>query len=122
MMTTMALEPPAQPIPARRERARVTLIAERADGQSVHLQVFCGESLLDACDGQDSPLPSCCRSAACGTCRVQVLEGAEHLSPPASDELDLLDVFDADPGDVRLACQARPITGGAVLRVRALET
>jgi ferredoxin len=101
------------------ERAR--LIAESRDGRMVDMNVAAGTSLLQACDEHGAPIPFCCRSASCGTCRVQLLEGAEHLLPPAEDELDVLDMYGELSSQVRLACQARLRPGGATVHFRALE-
>lgn len=48
----------------------------------------------------------CDGALACASCVVVVREGAERLSPPSGDELDILDKASvAEPG-ARLACQA----------------
>jgi ferredoxin len=80
-----------------------------------------GAALLDLCDDHHAPVPFSCRSAVCGTCRIDVLEGADLLEPPREDELDLLDSFADDPGRRRLACQARVRAGGGRVRVRAAD-
>lgn len=71
-----------------------------------------GGRLLDACDDARAPVAFSCRSASCGTCRVAILAGAELLAPPGPDELDVLTIFAAAPGE-RLACRAivRPVPG-----------
>lgn len=59
-----------------------------------------------------------CRSAACGTCMVRVVEGGELLSPIGPDERDLLELL-ADTEEHRLGCQARILPtarGRCVLR------
>ena len=38
-----------------------------------------------------------------------VLEGAEALSEPEIDELEVLELFGDDPAEVRLCCQAKLI-------------
>jgi len=101
------------------ERAR--LIAESRDGRIVEMDVAAGTSFLQACDEYDAPIPFCCRCASCGTCRVEVLEGAEHLMPPAEDELDVLDIYDNLPSRVRLACQAKVCAVDVTVRFRALQ-
>lgn len=67
----------------------------------------CGEGVI----------PVECRSAACGTCWVGVLSGAEKLSDVAPRERKQMKIFGYNQGDdakpiLRLACQAR--TNGAV--------
>ena len=75
-------------------------------------------ALLDLCDEKSAGVPFSCRSASCGTCRVDVLEGAELLDPPADEELDVLDIFGDDPKQRRLACQVTFREGDGRLRVR----
>ena len=77
-----------------------------------------GGALGDLCDTSSAPIPFSCRSATCGTCRIVVLEGADQLTPPEDEELDLLDVFGATPDKQRLACQAKMRPGAGKLRVR----
>jgi ferredoxin len=101
---------------------RVRIIAESSEGIAVELSAAPGGALIDALDVVGSPVPFSCRSAACGTCRIEVLDGAEQLTAPAQDELDLLCIFDADVACVRLACQARLTASAEKLRVRAVQS
>lgn len=80
-----------------------------------------GGSLADLCDAHDAPIPFSCRSANCGTCRMEVLEGSDQLMPPQDDELDVLDIFMVAPPRYRLACQSQMKPGMATLRVRAID-
>jgi ferredoxin len=66
-----------------------------------------GTRVLDLCDEHPELVPFSCRSASCGTCRVDVLEGGDLLDPPADEELDVLGIFGDDPSRRRLACQIR---------------
>jgi 2Fe-2S ferredoxin len=78
-----------------------------------------GTRLVDVTDEHpESEVPYSCRSASCGTCRVHVVEGADALSEPEDDELDVLDIFGNEPG-VRLCCQIQLArdTDRVVLRV-----
>jgi ferredoxin len=77
--------------------------------------------LVDLCDERTAPVAFSCRSASCGTCRIEVLEGAELLEPPRDEELDVLDLFGDDPARCRLACQARVRPGAGRLRVRPAD-
>lgn len=66
-----------------------------------------GTRIVDITDAHAAAgVPYDCRSASCGTCRVEVLEGAEALSDAEDEELNLLDIFGGQPR-VRLACQMR---------------
>jgi ferredoxin len=77
-----------------------------------------GTRLLDIADEKAANLPFSCRSASCGTCRIDVLEGIELLEPPDDEELDVLDIFGDKPDERRLACQARVRGGEGRVRVR----
>jgi 2Fe-2S ferredoxin len=80
-----------------------------------------GARLVDLCDERGAPVPFSCRGASCGTCRIDVLEGAHLLEAPRDEELDLLDIFGDDPARRRLACQARVTPGEGRVCVRAVE-
>ena len=95
-----------------------TVLFESSDGPSVEASAPAGTALVDLCDERSAPVPFSCRSASCGTCRIDVLEGAELLEPPRDEELDILDIFGDDPKVRRLACQARLASGEGLLRVR----
>jgi ferredoxin len=101
------------------QHASIKLIAESSTGRIVEIDAPDGAALVELCDEHDAPIPFNCRSASCGTCRIHVLDGAEHLVPPAEDELDLLDVFNHRPPLIRLTCQARlrPGAGAGAVRV-----
>jgi ferredoxin len=88
----------------------------------VEIDVPEGGPLVDLCDECGAPVPFSCRSASCGTCRIDVLEGADLLEPPRDDELDVLDIFGDDPSRTRLCCQARARPGTGKIRVRPSET
>jgi 2Fe-2S ferredoxin len=87
------------------------------------LEVDCpdGGCLVDVCDEQSAPVPFSCRGATCGTCRLDVLEGAELLMDPSEEELDVLAVFGDAPTRRRLACQAIVLPGKGRIRVRPVS-
>ena len=75
-----------------------------AKGRTV--RVAAGLSLLDISREQDISHEHLCGGRGrCGTCRVRVLEGAQHLPPPSPLEQATLNRIAADK-DMRLACQA----------------
>ena len=76
--------------------------------QSLHQTVDAlrGESILDAALRCGVPLyHTCGGNCSCSTCRVQVLEGAAHLTTMDADEAQVLDAFDLKAPH-RLGCQA----------------
>ncbi len=90
------------------------------EGQAepVEADASAGDALVDLCDERRAIVAFSCRSASCGTCRIDILEGAGLLEPPLDQELELLEIFGDDPGRRRLACQARLAAGEGRLRVR----
>jgi ferredoxin len=88
-----------------------------AIGRKKQVEAPAGGELVDICDDCLAPIPFSCRSASCGTCHVQVLEGAELLEPPSAEEAELLSVL-GGKGVLRLACQARVRAGPGLIRLR----
>lgn len=100
------------PVPA------IEFLANRI-GRRKQIEAPEGGDLLDLCDESIAPIPFSCRSASCGTCHVEVLEGAELLEPPQPDEEELLALLGGE-GTYRLACQARVRPGPGLVRLRAV--
>lgn len=100
---------------------KVHLVVVSAEGdRSVEGDVPVGERLIDACDELGAPVLFSCRTASCGVCRVQVEEGAKSFTHPSADEVEVLEIFEASPGE-RLACQLVVAVGGGSIRLRAVE-
>lgn len=106
----------AQKVRGRRNRSLpdgpVTL---QLDGhESVEVPV--GTTILAAALQAGIDVPHYCGgTCSCGTCRVEILAGADQLSPTAGREQMVLGADRTRAGD-RLACQAR-ILGPACVRV-----
>ena len=78
-------------------------------------------SLLEVAAASDIPtIAACGGHGICSTCRVEVLEGLEHLAPRSAAEQALADKRQW-PDNVRLACAARVVGQGEV-RVKRLIT
>ncbi len=73
----------------------------------VHYELNPGDSLQVLADDARVEINFGCFSGRCGFCRVEVLEGEEHLGPPNDFERNLL--ADSDWEGQRLACQCRPL-------------
>ncbi len=76
-------------------------------------------TLVMASQTLDTPIHTFCPDGHCGECQVEVLAGHDALRPPTEAERDLLDETlgaDRDP-NIRLACHARLVGGGARVRV-----
>ena len=76
-----------------------------------------GGALVDLSDQVLAAVPFSCRSATCGTCQIEVLEGAELLEDPSTAERELLTLLRGGERD-RLCCQARVKPGPGLVRVR----
>jgi ferredoxin len=86
-------------------------------GPDCRIEITEGCRLVDVCDRVSAPVPFSCRSATCGTCRVEVVEGAELLEPREGAEAELLGLL-GDPPTYRLACQAKVRRADGVIRLR----
>ena len=62
-----------------------------------------GEDVLSQLLLAGSDIQYLCMGGTCGTCRVRVLQGQEHLAPVEPGERHF---FPDTTGEVRLACQA----------------
>lgn len=93
------------------------VVFESPHAAPLEIEAPAGARLLDICDEHAAPVPFSCRSASCGTCRIEIVEGADTLDPPDDEEVALLELFGDDPARCRLACQAR-LRGDGRLRLR----
>ena len=57
----------------------------------------------------------CGGDGACGTCRIEVVEGAENLTPPSPEE-----TYKEIEAPHRLSCQAR-LLGDVVVKVAKID-
>lgn len=93
----------------------------RFDPAEFEVEVSAPSSLIDVTDEHpDADVPFSCRSASCGTCRVEVLAGAEGLLDPDEDELEVLRIFEDGDG-VRLCCQLQLIKDVETLHLRVVD-
>lgn len=85
----------------------------------VQREVDCraGERLLDAFDDARAPVAFGCRSATCGICLLEVLEGGERLAAPDPVEAIALEELATSATD-RLACRACAGPDDGVVEVR----
>jgi 2Fe-2S ferredoxin len=76
------------------------------DGQEKIVEAQAGATLLDVISENGIPVIGVCSgSGVCASCQVKIApESAPSVQPPSNQELDVLEMFQADDG-VRLACQ-----------------
>ncbi|MFT6068530.1 MAG: ferredoxin [Bacteriovoracaceae bacterium] len=89
------------------------------------LEVELSQTLYDECERQGTPLPHGCLAGSCGSCRIEVVKGADNLKPASLIEQNTIDAlkeelverYGADfveGKEIRLACRARLIKDGEV--------
>ena len=97
--------------------ATLVFVANRF-GAEKRIEVPEGGEIVDIADHHFAPIPFSCRSASCGTCQVEVLEGEDLLEPQNDAERDLIPLLG---GKGRLACQARVRPGvEGVIKLRSV--
>ena len=74
------------------------------------VEVADGEPLKVHCE--DAGVPFACEEGICGTCVVEIEEGAENLSKFTQEEVDFLGEQDCE----RLACQCKVMKGTVKVR------
>jgi ferredoxin len=67
-------------------------------------EVQTGTSFLDFCQTHDAPHDFGCTVGSCGTCRLEIVEGADHVNPVTDEERETLEMCTDLPG-ARLGCQ-----------------
>ncbi len=81
----------------------------RCDGHAV--EAVAGRDLLGLMLDAGVPMQYICMAGSCGTCRVRVLSGGEHLLPMTRSEQRFQPT---SRGEVRLACQAIALGTGDI--------
>jgi ferredoxin len=78
------------------------------DGKSYEMKA--GDDLLGVLLENNATISYLCMSGSCGTCRVRMCAGAEHVAPVAAMEAS----HGCDEDDTRLACQTISLGTGDV--------
>ena len=99
-------------------RAKVTLVLVDEKGEEQTYQGGAGDTPLFISGNMAKPIGSGCNDSSCATCRVEILEGHENVSPQGSEELETL-AANAYDENLRLACRMEILQGS--VKVRAYE-
>jgi len=79
----------------------------------LHLEIGADERLLDACDAAaPGALPLACRAGNCGSCWLQVIQGAAAFLPASPRERSTLQQLGAAENE-RLGCQLHSVSDPA---------
>ena len=70
-----------------------------------------GERIREACE--ELAVPFGCRSGFCGTCKIEIIEGAEHLAELTQEEQEMGNRNRTH----RLACQAKIISNQVKIKI-----
>jgi ferredoxin len=109
---------PGSGAPVRKERPRVNLIVVDEEGMEQSVEGSANDSLVYISGNMGKPIGTGCSDATCGTCRVEVLDGEENLTPQEARERSTLKE-NGFSEELRLGCCALLREGGA--KVRAFE-
>ncbi len=102
---------PARP-PVVRHSVRFVL----PDGTDYETQAKVGDSLVLASGRGPAPIATGCADSTCGTCQIEVLSGAEHLTP-LTDAEAATKAAKGVPEHRRLGCQAGVLGAGVSVRI-----
>ena len=86
------------------------------DGEEYQADAREGDSLVLTASRSAYPISTGCRDGTCGTCRVELLEGAESLTTSSEYENSTKNANDI-PMDFRLGCQAGVIGSGVKVKI-----
>ena len=93
----------------------------RVEPDGFLIDVDPGETLIEAAWRLGYVWPTTCYGKAeCTRCHVEVIAGAEHLSPVGDEEAATLEFLGGRRPNVRLACRLR-VDGPVVVRKRGVR-
>ncbi len=102
----------------REEVPKVHLVVVGPDGSEQAAEVDVGTTIVGGTSRFKRPIATGCSEASCGTCRVEVLEGAEGIAEQSARERATLKE-NGFPTTMRLACRAELVKGD--VKVKAAE-
>jgi len=70
-----------------------------------------GTQFLDVCTANKAPHDFGCTVGSCGTCRLEITDGADHVQPITDEEQETVEMC-TDVAGARLGCQL--VIGGDV--------
>lgn len=72
----------------------------------LQVDVEVGANMKEVAQAEGASIPFGCEQGICGTCLINVPEGADNLSDPTDQEKETLEAMGAEP-EQRLACQCQ---------------
>ncbi len=104
--------------PVIQETPSITLVVVGPDGTEQTIKADVGSTVISASGKMKRPVASGCSDSTCGTCHVEILEGAEGLAEQVARERVTLKQA-GFPATQRLGCRAEILSGR--VKVRAFE-
>lgn len=102
----------------REEIPKVDLVIIGPDGKEQAISVDVGSSIVSASSRMKRPIATGCSDSTCGTCRVEMIEGAENCVEQSPRERATLK-DNGFPATLRLACRTELVKGA--VKVKAFE-
>lgn len=102
----------------REEIPKVDLVIVGPDGKEQAVSVDVGSSIVSASSRMKRPIATGCSDSTCGTCRVEIVEGAENCVEQSPRERATLK-DNGFPTTLRLACRTELVKGA--VKVKAFE-
>lgn len=102
----------------REEIPKVDLVIVGPDGNEQAIKVDVGSSIVSASSRMKRPIATGCSDSTCGTCRVDILEGAENCVEQSPRERATLK-DNGFPTTYRLACRTELVKGA--VKAKAFE-
>ncbi len=89
----------------------VLVKAKTPNENDKNFEVNEGQLLFDELERLGCVLPHGCLAGSCGSCHIEILEGAENLSPPGAVESDTISALQKNYTGlnkiIRLSCRAK---------------
>jgi ferredoxin len=104
--------------PVREEVPKVSLTVVGPDGAEQSCQTDVGNSVVSASNRMKRPIATGCSDSTCGTCRIEVLEGADNVVEQSARERATLK-DNGYPATLRLGCRTELVKGS--VKVKAFE-
>ena len=106
----------APPAPAKPARPKYSVRFVLPDGTDYSTEAKEGDSLVLASGRGPAPIATGCADSSCGTCQVEVLAGADQLTPLTDREAATKKATGV-PEHLRLGCQAGVLGAGVEVRI-----
>jgi ferredoxin len=114
----LGMEEKKAPAAAEPEPEKITVVVVGPKGNEQTVTTYAGSTILGASGQLRHPIASGCSDSSCGTCHVEILEGADNLSEQSAREKGTLKSAN-HPATQRLACRTEVLHG--TVKVKAFE-